>query len=260
MQHHLFAALRKTRLIPESAAWTAVNYSRSGRTDKGVSAFGQVVALHVRSTVKEGEGLKPQWNALTFSGMISVGTGISDNSKELEYVSILNRVLPSDIRILGWAPVPSDFNARHVHSLSQLTNRFSTKSRTYKYLFANPNNYLNVERMLEAAKSLEGEHDFRNFCKLDVNASHWTRSITSLEISPFSTMNIFGSENVEELPPNQSELSSSCFVCTITGSGFLWHQIRCIMYILFLIGIGKEKPSVIRPESDSDHIRLYLIC
>jgi tRNA pseudouridine38/39 synthase len=48
-----------------------------------------------------------------FSGVISVGTGVSESSKEIEYVSVLNRVLPSDIRILGWAPVTGDFNARH---------------------------------------------------------------------------------------------------------------------------------------------------
>jgi tRNA pseudouridine38/39 synthase len=124
------------------------------------------------------------------------------------------------------------------------SGRFSTKSRTYKYLFVNPSNYLNIEQMLEAAKALEGEHDFRNFCKLDVNVSHWIRSIMSIQISPFSSFNLFGSEDVEELPSNQSELASTCFVCTITGSGFLWHQIRCIMYILFLVGTGREEPSV----------------
>ena len=32
---------------------------------------------------------------------------------------------------------------------------------------------------------------------------------------------------------------------TIVGSSFLWHQIRCIVGILFLIGQGKENPEVI---------------
>lgn len=32
---------------------------------------------------------------------------------------------------------------------------------------------------------------------------------------------------------------------TIEGSGFLWHQIRCIMSILLLVGQGKEHPDVI---------------
>lgn len=32
---------------------------------------------------------------------------------------------------------------------------------------------------------------------------------------------------------------------TITGQAFLWHQIRCIMGILFLIGEEKERPEII---------------
>ena len=34
---------------------------------------------------------------------------------EIDYVKVLNRVLPNDIRILGWCPVPSDFHARLVY-------------------------------------------------------------------------------------------------------------------------------------------------
>ncbi|CAG0894943.1 unnamed protein product [Darwinula stevensoni] len=36
------------------------------------------------------------------------------------------------------------------------------------------------------------------------------------------------------------------FVLTIEGQGFLWHQIRCIVAILLLIGEGKEDSSVIQ--------------
>lgn len=32
---------------------------------------------------------------------------------------------------------------------------------------------------------------------------------------------------------------------TIKAKAFLWHQIRCIMTILFLIGQNKEKPEII---------------
>ena len=33
---------------------------------------------------------------------------------------------------------------------------------------------------------------------------------------------------------------------TISGKAFLWHQVRCIVAILFRIGAGKEVPDVIR--------------
>lgn len=39
---------------------------------------------------------------------------------------------------------------------------------------------------------------------------------------------------------------------TISGRAFLWHQIRCIMGILLLVGEGKEKPEVILDLLDVD--------
>ena len=39
---------------------------------------------------------------------------------------------------------------------------------------------------------------------------------------------------------------------TITGQAFLWHQIRCIVAILFLIGQGLEKPGIISELLDVD--------
>lgn len=35
------------------------------------------------------------------------------------------------------------------------------------------------------------------------------------------------------------------FCCTIEGNAFLWHQIRYMMAVLFLIGRGDEEPDVI---------------
>ena len=42
LQGHLFDALRRTRIIDWEATWRSLSYSRCGRTDKGVSALGQV--------------------------------------------------------------------------------------------------------------------------------------------------------------------------------------------------------------------------
>ena len=54
IETHFFAALSKACLIETRAD---CNYSRCGRTDKGVSAFSQVVSLDVRSNLTEGLGL-----------------------------------------------------------------------------------------------------------------------------------------------------------------------------------------------------------
>lgn len=51
---------------------------------------------------------------------------------ELDYPKLLNRVLPTDIRVFSWCPVPPNLSAR-----------FDCKQRTYKYFF--PRGNLNIE-------------------------------------------------------------------------------------------------------------------
>lgn len=42
-------------------------------------------------------------------------------------------------------------------------------------------------------------------------------------------------------------------VLTISGKAFLWHQIRCIVAVLFRIGSGKETPDVVQQLLDVDN-------
>ena len=58
---------------------------------------------------------------------------------ELEYLKMLNRVLPQDIRVLDWAPAAEGFSAR-----------FDCQSRTYRYYF--PRGALDVALMADAAQ------------------------------------------------------------------------------------------------------------
>lgn len=51
LQGKLFPALRKVKLIPEDVEISALDYSRCGRTDKGVSALGQVLLGALADTV-----------------------------------------------------------------------------------------------------------------------------------------------------------------------------------------------------------------
>ncbi len=110
----MFDCLKKTKLIEEVGT---SNYSRCGRTDKGVSAFGQVIALDLRSNLLEGPGVKVQEGSMAH-------TRKGDTEEELPYMVILNKNLPKDIRILSWTPVDPDFSAR-----------FNCSYRTYKYFF-----------------------------------------------------------------------------------------------------------------------------
>ncbi|CAD5121542.1 DgyrCDS10041 [Dimorphilus gyrociliatus] len=196
IEGHLFSALTKTKLI-ESRETS--NYHRCGRTDRGVSAFGQVISLEVRSNLKGEE------------------TEIKIEN-ELPFCKMLNGVLPKDIRALAWCPVDEDFSAR-----------FNCTKRTYKYFF--PKDNLSIEAIREASSLLIGEHDFRNLCKMDIanNVTNYTRRITYVDIKVLY---------------ERDEKYSVCEL-TVIGKAFLWHQIRCIVSILILIGSGKESPKII---------------
>lgn len=129
VEARLFEALLKTRLIPDRRS---SNYHRCGRTDKGVSAFSQVITIDLRSTQFCG-GL-----GVTVPEHV-VGGATDKVTAELPYVKMLNRVLPQDIRILDWSPVAEGFSAR-----------FDCQSRTYRYYF--PRGSLDVALMTDAAK------------------------------------------------------------------------------------------------------------
>ncbi|KAL4660508.1 tRNA pseudouridine(38/39) synthase [Arapaima gigas] len=211
VEARLFEALMKTKLIQDRQS---SNYHRCGRTDKGVSAFSQVITIDLRSTqFCGGLGVIPPAKA--------VDKPKSDTA-ELPYIKMLNRVLPPDIRVLDWAAVETSFSAR-----------FDCQSRTYRYYF--PCGGLDMELMAEAAKRFEGTHDFRNLCKMDVGNGvlQFQRTILSASIQPA-----------------QPQKTVSCgsydlFFFEVKGLAFLYHQVRCMMAVLLLIGLKLEKPDVI---------------
>ncbi|PFH50362.1 hypothetical protein AMATHDRAFT_145251 [Amanita thiersii Skay4041] len=183
----LFDALATARLIDLDAGFEGCEWERCGRTDRGVSAAGQVVSLWVPHT-----------------------------KLEHDYIAILNRLLPSTIRITAWSPVSPSFSAR-----------FSCQYRHYKYFFS-PDN-LDISRMRAAAARMVGEHDFRNLCKLDPpkQITMFKRRIIKVNIDPVE-------DNLDGL-----------YVLNLVGSAFLYHQVRHIMAVLFMVGTGLEHPSVI---------------
>lgn len=196
VEEAILEAMKKAKLIMDADP-AACEFSRCGRTDKGVSALNQVISLRVRSNLASHEQAER-----------------ACDEKELPYVTILNALLPLDIRITAVCLRPPEgFDAR-----------FSCVYRHYKYVFSGEN--LNIEAMTEAASKFEGENDFRNFCKVDGSKqiTNHRRVIHSAKILP---------------------LRDNFFVFDLKGSAFLWHQVRCMMAILFLTGQGLEKPSIV---------------
>uniref|UniRef100_A0A3Q3KRK3 Pseudouridine synthase I TruA alpha/beta domain-containing protein n=1 Tax=Monopterus albus TaxID=43700 RepID=A0A3Q3KRK3_MONAL len=213
VEARLFEALLKTRLIQDRQS---SNYHRCGRTDKGVSAFSQVITIDLRSTqFCGGLGIRLPEN-------VDVNPKKKADVPELPYVKILNRVLPQDIRILDWAPVAEGFSAR-----------FDCQSRTYRYYF--PRGSLDVALMADAAKKYEGTHDFRNLCKMDVGNGvlQFERTILSAEVKPVQPQHMSSTDHYD------------LFIFEIKGLAFLYHQVRCMMAVLLLIGQKLEAPEII---------------
>ncbi|URD85826.1 tRNA pseudouridine synthase [Musa troglodytarum] len=196
IESEIFKALERTKLLIGTKEDS--RYSRCGRTDKGVSSTGQVISLYLRSNLKDTGGYtKNHTTTLEVRG-------------EIDYVRVLNRVLPGDIRVIGWCPVPTDFHSSY--------NQQSPSVHFH-------------QAMQQAAMKFIGEYDFRNFCKMDAaNVNNYRRRITFFDICSLDRRSI----DVDEL-----------WAMTIKGSAFLWHQVRCMVAVLFMVGHGFESPDVI---------------
>ncbi|KAJ4356907.1 pseudouridine synthase deg1 [Ascochyta clinopodiicola] len=257
--------------------WDGCEYSKCGRTDRGVSAFGQVIGIRVRSNrplpktkpTQSSEDLEVDAGAAEDSATDLLDPesepetkSFNDLTDELPYIQLLNRVLPPDIRVYAWCPnPPADFSAR-----------FSCKERRYKYFFTNPcfapvpgsaglynpnspasdgqpmrEGSLDIAAMQDGCDRLVGLHDFRNFCKIDASKqlTNFKRRIFHASIDEISPLSIpsFLSHAALQSPTAADQPKMYCF--TLHGSAFLWHQVRSLISILFLIGQRLEHPSLV---------------
>lgn len=316
IEEELWKALVKACLIfpdperPNEVDWNCCEYSKCGRTDRGVSAFGQVVALRVRSNkpVKAAR-MRAQAVATGHAGGVDVDTGggtpaageanlegsgedgegkqgqdEDDDAplpvdEEIQYCRVLNRILPPDIKVYAWCPSPPpDFSAR-----------FSCRERQYRYFFTQPafaplpnflekiNNghgkgkgkgqaqaqaphcssgrpkdgWLDTDAMRKAAKMFEGVHDFRNFCKVDPSKqiTNFVRRIFESDIVEVDGVNTsvpyLDSPQFRDAAAEAGVAHPRVYYFHVRGSAFLWHQIRCMVAVLFLVGQGLEDPGVV---------------
>ncbi|VDO14056.1 unnamed protein product, partial [Haemonchus placei] len=92
VEKHLMDALLKTKLITSEKD---CDFSRCGRTDKGVSAFKQVAAVVVRSS--DIDGAFVFWPESTDKSVIES----YPKKEELSYLKMLNGVLPRNISVIA---------------------------------------------------------------------------------------------------------------------------------------------------------------
>ena len=196
IEEKIFKAFISSKFIK---CQNSCNFSRCGRTDKGVSAFGNVFDIQVRDC--------------------SLIPGI---------VKILNSLLPQDIRILAYKEVDYTFDSR-----------FSCLFREYKYFFMLQN--MDIELIKKACIKLVGDHYFYNFCKIDKSKfdTNYNRRIYEFKIVKCDGL----FPNIKNVSNNSNFFDMYYF--QIKGSAFLWHQIRCIVGIIFLIGNKNEDISII---------------
>ena len=328
VEEELWKALNKAKLVlptpnpslePGEPNWEGCEYSKCGRTDKGVSAFGQAIGIRVRSnrppiqdtaSTLEEDSIRGTENLSQVEALeVATKTSKSEDDRadkstsipsstnsplgedsdfhpindEIPYCQILNRLLPPDIRVLAWCPTPPlDFSAR-----------FSCKERRYKYFFTQPaftptvgnhsvtstsrdggrrEGWLDIEAMRQAAHKFVGLHDFRNFCKVDDSKQieNFHRRIFHADIEELdpsrNPVGYVGKVGFQQYAgPNAADRGHSLddsvkpqastptiYAFTLHGSAFLWHQVRHMVAILFLVGQGLEMPSLVDELLDID--------
>ena len=176
----------------------------SGRTDAGVHSFGQVANFKTESLIP------------------------------IEKIPIaLNTNLKKSIRIIKAEEVDERFHSR-----------LSCKKKTYRYvinnsscesaIYRNLETYipmkLDVNKMKEATKYFEGEHDFKAFRASGTSSKSSVRTIYKLEIL---------------------EKENNRIYIEVTGNGFLYNMVRIISGTLVEVGLGKIKPEEIEEIIDS---------
>lgn len=171
-----------------------VTITGAGRTDAGVHAMGQVFNFKTECSIP------------------------------VERLPLaMNRLLPSDIVVLSAEEADLNFHAQ-----------FNAKKKTYRYHIYNsriPSAFdrlysyhvpqkLDIDKMMEAASHIVGEHDFSAFRAAGSKAKTSVRSIFRL--------------NIENTQPH-------VFI-TVEGNGFLYNMVRIITGTLLYVGKGKLAP------------------
>ena len=168
-----------------------------GRTDAGVHAIAQIANFKTNS-----------------------------NFQVEKYPIALNSKLKKSIRIQKAEEVEERFHSR-----------YNCKQKTYRYIINNSEhgssifrnleyhipNKLDVEKMKEAIKYFEGEHDFKGFKASGTSSKSSVRTIYKTKI----------------------EKEGEKIIIELTGNGFLYNMVRIIAGTLVDVGLGKIKPEEI---------------
>ena len=181
----------------QSITGEEVNLIASGRTDAGVHALAQVANFKTNS-----------------------------NLPIEKFAVAINSKLKKTIRIQKAEEVEERFHSR-----------YNCKKKTYRYIINNTKQgsaiyrnleyympmKLDVQKMKDAIKYFEGEHDFKGFKSSGTSSKSSVRTIYKTSI----------------------ECKGGRIIIELTGNGFLYNMVRIIAGTLVDVGIGKIEPEEI---------------
>jgi tRNA pseudouridine38-40 synthase len=171
---------------------TKVEVMGAGRTDAGVHALRQVAHLKARDGKTELPGRK--------------------------LAQELNDRLPHDINILGARAAPPRFHARHDAVsrwyLYQISTRRTAFGKDYVWW---KKDRLNLLAMQEAARLIEGRHNFRTFCEVEDEKESTIVVVQTVQMFTAGHLVMF----------------------RIGASHFLWKMVRRLVGALVGVGTGK---------------------
>jgi tRNA pseudouridine38-40 synthase len=200
-----------------------VRVTAAGRTDAGVHALGQVVAVVTENRLP-----------------------VADLQRGL------NAVLPEDVAIVSLEEAREGFHATY-DALGK-TYRYQIHNgrlpaifdRRYIWHYPQP---LDADAMHAAAQGLVGKHDFSSFESVGSERPDSVRTITELSVRRgwLGTSGHRGTVVVIE-PPGHSQLSDPEALADrvnieVSGDGFLYNMVRAIVGTLVEVGRGTRDPT-----------------
>jgi len=171
----------------------------AGRTDAGVHAEGQLVVFNCPN----------------------------DNMTLLDVKNALNANLPDDVYVREVYEVPENFHPRYdvkkriYHYFIHTSKEKNVFLRKYVWWFPYD---LDVDRMREAARYLEGEHDFSSF-KTGEDERDPVRTIYRIRIL---------------------KLKKDLVLVRVEGRSFLRRMVRNIVAVLVKVGLGDWPPQKVK--------------
>jgi tRNA pseudouridine38-40 synthase len=141
----------------------------------------------------------------------------------------LNLHLPNDIKAVEVEEVSGEFNIIQHSKIKEYLYLFSFGEKNHPFcapFMVYMREHLDIELMKKGATLFEGLHNFQRYCSRTADNTIFEREIlfSAIKENDIYTANFF--------PKNS-------YVFQVRGKGFLRHQVRLMMGVLFDLGKGK---------------------